>query len=412
LSHTPTVRIAGVVVDEFALDLVTIRYGRKNSRSKPAPTTCTIGIVWKSAAGEYDILNLRLGALVEVDVIVDGFIGPVTVNRFTGAITDVDVGKNSAQVVAVSNVLARLARSTFDASATNGIIPSVVEDLFAEITAQNPDLGITLTTPDEPENEVSVDLEAQNGANALEALEQAAAADPAAFLYEQPATGALKLSTGAERLVTGLVTALSIPEEAILDSFRIRRSVAGRVNRSTVTWLSGSESADYGASVAQFGPYPRTTQTRINNDTDAALVAQRIVNAGSSNGWELEAIPVEVPLVAGSIAVELFLAQLTINRLLQLPPLPAGLPEYPGRVWLEGWDETISRARWTLDLHITDPLTVGWPQIWNQVTNTLKWSDLAGPAWSAVTGTWADVANFQRWADYSPTWEALQVERI
>jgi hypothetical protein len=411
LSHTPSVRIAGEVVDEFALDLVTIRNGRKNPRSLIEPTTCTIGIVWKSEAGTYDVQKLRLGALVEVDVTIEEIFGPSTVNRFTGAITDVTIGKNSAQVVAVTNLLARLSRCTFNASATSGIIPEVVQDLFDEIVAQNPDLGITLNAAHGLENQISVDLGAQTGANALEALQQAISADPAAFLYEEPETQTIVLRTGANRLVTGIVTSLLITEEAVLDTFRIRRSVAGRVNRATVKWTGGTETADYAPSLAQFGPYPRQVETRIDNDTDAALVAQRIINAGAGNGWEIESISVEVPLIT-SISTFLFLLQLNINRSVILPDLGSDVPEFPGRVWLEGWDETISRSRWTIDLHITDPLLVGWPQLWNEVTSTLTWAALFGPTWADQTGTWAEVTNFQRWADYSPTWEALQVERI
>lgn len=408
---TPSVAIAGVAIDDRVLDLVTIRQGRRNSRETTNASTCTIGLVWKTDAPVYDVDLLRLGARVTVTAEVAGP-SPAVVTRFDGAITDVTVGRNTAQIVATTNILARLGRTVADLPATSGPLPDVAATWWASIQLQHPDLGFAFTAPTAEPEDVDVDMAARSNVRALDALRELTDNDPAAFWYETVDAAELRLSTGATRLPDELAQTLLVPVESVLDQVRLERTVNGRTNEVAVEWTGGTETLASIQSVARFGPYGQRIETRIDNAGDAELVAARIIAAGASDGWNLESIPVEVGELAPFSTIDTWLDTLRINRLVQLPTLPAGLPELPGRVWVEGWDETLSRSRWTLTLHITDPRSVGWPQRWFEVPPSIRWDDLAGPTWDDVVEAWDGIVDYQTWSNYSPRWEDLLTEWI
>lgn len=409
---TPSVTIAGSPLDDRVLDLVTIRYGRQNSRQTVNGTTCTIGLVWKSDSVLYDPDLLRLGARVVVTVeTLDGPF-PATVTRFDGAISDVTLGKNTAQIIATSNVLARLGRTVIDAPPLTGPLPDVFDTLFQSIEVQHPDLDIAFTGTATSPQDVTVDVPARTNVRALDALLDLAANDPAAFLYENVAGTGLNLSTGTTRLPDQIVATLLVPQNAILDRVRLERTVNGRINEATVEWTGGEETATGTTSLLRFGPYGRRLDTRIDNADDAQAVAFRLISGGASDSWNLESVPVELSEVADSFSIDAWLSLLRINRLLLLPNLGDGLPDLPTLVWLEGWDETLSRSRWTLDLHITDPRSVGWPQRWFEVPPAIRWTDLTGPTWAQTIGSWADVPEWQTWTNYALSWDDLLTEWI
>ena len=407
----PSLTIAGVNVDENILDLITIRYGRRNSRSQVDATTCAIGLVWKSFGPAYNPDLLRLGAEVKVTATLPGPFGPTTVTRFSGAISDVTLGKNTAEIVATTNLLSTLGRTVIDAPALTGKIPTAATTLFNAITAQHPDLSFTLSTPTPSNADLDVDIAPESNTRALDALRNLIGNDPAGFIYENLTGTGLVVSTGPTRLPSEIVTTLNLAADQILDRFRLERSVASRINESTVTWTGGTVTANNAASIRRFGPYARRTETKIDNQNQAQDVALRIVSAGSTDSWNLESIPIELLQVAPTVSLGLFLNDLTINRLIQIPALIDEISQFPPRVFLEGWDETISRNRWTMNLHITDPRSVGWPQRWFEVPGSTTWNNL-GPTWEQVAERWNETPNYFAWVDYSPTWEALLTEWI
>lgn len=412
MSWSVSVTVEGERLEDVTLDLVQIRYGRRNARSSPSATTCTLGLVWKSVDALYDVNRLRLGARLVVEVEVDD-VFPQTVTRFAGAITDVTVGRNTAQVIAATNILARLGRTTIDAPALTGTIPEAADTLWTAIETQHPDLGFDYTPAASTDVDLEIDIAPRAGTIALTALEDLLANDPAGFVYETISPPRLNISTGASRLAGQLVTPLLVPEAAVLDDIRLERSVASRANQVAVEWTGGTVTAEAGQSVRRYGPYGRNVSTDIANADDATSAAFRIAAAGGADGWAFDALTVELGRLEGFVSIPVFLALTTINRLVQLPPLPDGLPALPPLVYLEGFDETITRERWTLALYISDPRLIGWPQRWFEVPNSLRWVDLAGPAWDALDNRpWNQQPEWFIWEDYAPIWDDMLTEWI
>jgi hypothetical protein len=183
--------------------------------------------------------------------------------------------------------------------------------LFAEIVAQNPDLGLTRSPATRPtiENEISVDIRgADTGANALEyARTKSQRTDPAAFLYEtigNRSTDHAQHRSGPARRPESL-RALIDPRGRPPRQFPhppLRRRPQSTESTARHGLGRNRQSSEYLPSVTAVRTVPANNIKHANRQqfTDAGTVAARIGSStlGASNGWELESIPLEVPLMA------------------------------------------------------------------------------------------------------------------
>lgn len=130
--------------------------------------------------------------------------------------------------------------------------------------------------------------------------------------------------------------------------------------------------ADQGASVtvsddvsiARYGERPLTIDTAFEQAADASSRASSALYRGAYAHWQMPAAPIlrgldlelGVPVVLGS--------------------LPAAAPHDPWTPLVEGWTDTISGERWTMELALSDPLVSGVTLPWDAVPVELAWTTI------------------------------------
>jgi hypothetical protein len=125
-------------------------------------------------------------------------------------------------------------------------------------------------------------------------------------------------------------------------------------------------------SIGHYGERPRTIDTTFTGSSDATRRANEALARGAFSHWDVP----EAPVLRG--------LPLAIGQAVELAGLPAAAPFDPWTPILEGWEDTIVGADWTMRLALSDPLASGLLVPWNTVP--------AGELWTTIDQTvaWRD----------------------
>lgn len=159
------------------------------------------------------------------------------------------------------------------------------------------------------------------------------------------------------------------------------------------------------------GPMADSIGTQLATLADATSMANLTVGRRSVPRYVLDALTVDLlrTLVPATAAA---LLQLEFGALLALTGMPAGGPLSTGRLWLEGWTETITRTSWRSVLLVSAYGQSGPPVRWVDVPISQSWAAVdPGLSWLGATswdlpslslGRWVDMAASVEWADLVP----------
>jgi hypothetical protein len=369
MSYVPTVTLDGVPVEALVLQGVQITYGRQDVVSQPEATSCSLTLLYDSSLGTLDVETLRIGAPVEVYMDVD--------LRFAGTVTDVQVDRNVAQLVAVSPVLARLGRYTAPtvpaASGTTGTAMGTAWPTFQAAYATPPTLDASSGT-------VTVDVDPATEENAAGWLAAVVGSEPAGVLFERISTGELVFRGTEDR--RDLTPLLELDGTTTSADWSVSRRVAEKINTVAVEWTGGTVELADAADVAAAGVYEETISTLIDNELDATTRARLTLRNRTDPDWQLDALRIAVSTWPGIDPPSTWIGPLEIGRVVVLPEL---LPGFQTRYFVEGYTERIGRDLWELELYLSD-VTLTRPAD--------RWIDVAlGVTWAGMnqTLTWDDV---------------------
>lgn len=362
-----TVTLDGNPAEELTLQGVEISYGRQDVTAQPEATTCSMSLLYESSLGSLDPDTLRIGTPLEV------YVG--TERRFAGVVTDVEVDRNTAQLVAVSPVLSRLGRYTAPTvpatTGTTGTALAAGWNAFQNAYSTPPALDASTGT-------VTVDVDAQSDVGPLEWLAPVIASEPAGVLFERISTGEIVFRDSDDRRT--IVPAYTFTGDTTSIGWRFARRIAEKVNTVSVTWTGGTVDLDDATDVAAAGVYQTSLETVIDNETDATTAARFILRNQTVPGWQLDALPVGVAVLDS--LDQAALAALEVGSVVEIPEI---LPGFQTLYFVEGYTERIGRDLWELELYLSDVslsrpadrwVDVGAGVTWAGMNQTLTWDDV------------------------------------
>jgi hypothetical protein len=372
---TPSVKLAGVTITQYVVDGVEIRYGRTDVRTTVAdPTSCTFDVVRNSSIGTLVAETIEIGQTVTVEVTVPAG----TRRRFTGQVTDVQLSRDTATVIAVSGLLDRLGRATIPISTAAGTSAtgSAITALAAEITSS----GVWSSTPatvTASAGTVDVTVSPSAEIGALEALAAVAGSEPAGALWERLSPPSIVFSDQEDR--RSVIADITLTPADVGFGYVAARRVGEKANRAVVSWTGGTVDETVPADVSLNGQYTIDYTTWLADESDATYLALRALGNYVSPDWSFDEL--FVPVTALSDAQKWTLAQLEVGSVLRVSP--AIEPALPTRWFVEGWSETLGPTRWEITFYVSDVRLSRAPQRWSDVDPLITWSDVntTGTTW-------------------------------
>jgi hypothetical protein len=204
------------------------------------------------------------------------------------------------------------------------------------------------------------------------------------------------------------------------------QNVQGMVNDLTVGWGDTEPQAEVrvtdGPSILRHGLMASRIATQLATEADAEAYANTVVGRRSRPWWEFPTLTVELLRhVDGSVhpkAAELLALQ--PGDLLRLTGLASSAPALLGRVWVEGWTETIGPDTHRLQLAVSAYGRSGaglrWVDVptglaWRDVDPAVTWRGAAGWDPAGLTpagspdGRWVGQPSSRRWIDATGPWD-------
>lgn len=136
----------------------------------------------------------------------------------------------------------------------------------------------------------------------------------------------------------------------------------------------------------RYGAYASTLKTQLAVAGDAQLYASEQVSQRNEPRWSVPDLIVDLTrTVAPAVAAQLL--QLQACDMVELVDLPAYVPPTAGRLFVEGWTETIAGRGFQLRLNVSDRALTGRPASWLDMPAGLTWLDVdATRSWLASRG--------------------------
>lgn len=220
---------------------------------------------------------------------------------------------------------------------------------------------------------------------------------------------------------TAAATSLELTAAELLWPLRWSQDLAGMVNDLTVGYGTAEPQAEYRftdhASIDALGEtYAAKVATQLDQLADAERFAQLTVARRSRPWWDVDTMAVELlRTVAGGVHDQAAaLLALELGDLLQVTGLPERGPLQLGRLWVEGWTETITPASWQLVLAVSPYGRSGPAARWADLDPATTWAELdpamswaGAAAWDPGTGPdgrWVGTPADLTWADLATTW--------
>jgi hypothetical protein len=213
-------------------------------------------------------------------------------------------------------------------------------------------------------------------------------------------------------------TAVELNSSQVLWPLSWSQDLQGLVNDLTVGWGAAEPQAEVRVvdqtSIDVHGLYAAKVATQLDTEAAAEAYAQLTVARRARPWWDLPSMTLELVRGVPSLAAQLL--ALECSDLLQVTGFPTDAPLQLGRLWVEGWTETITAESWTLQLAVTPYGRTGPAARWVDVPADVTWADVdpdlswAGAAsWDTGTspdGRWLGTPHDLTWADVDPgtTW--------
>lgn len=414
LSAALVVTVGGVSVTLDRLGPVSIRHGRSGADGQPDAATCTFTTDSELVPEVGQAVTVDLGA----DAIAAFGTAAGATPRFRGTITDAKVRPGPGTqthrrrvVVTAVGRKAKLGRDFVgDAPWPAELDGARVGRILALATAS----GLTLGTIDSGTVTVLArDVDRQPALGLLDTV----ANDAEGILLERR-DGSLVYHDQDHRTATA--TTLELSSSEVLWPLEWQQGLGGLVNDLTVGYGSATPQAEVRVtdpvSIAAHGLYAAKVATKLADATAAEAYAQMTVARRALPWWEVSALVVELvrSIDDGPHAHAAALLALQVADLIKLTGLPTDGPLQLGRLWVEGWTETITGGRWTLALAISPFGRTGPAARWADVDTETSWAELdAAMSWRAAAswdtgsepdGRWLGTPANMTWADGPATW--------
>lgn len=381
---------AYVDVSDFAMNEISISYGRQTIDQPVDPSSCTVTFLLDSSIGTFDFSAFDLGYVVRIRALIDGY--PANRIRFLGVVTDMAIDRDTMTVSAVSQLISRYGKYLLPTA-----IPTVstAGDILSDIaTAAIPGIPNYITgglanywAP----GTILLDADFAAGTNALEALLTTAASEPYGFIYEDFNSAGMRSNDQNSRIQAN--PDITLTGDEIIDDWEVSKSVTSQLNRVIVNYVGGQTTYTIPSSL---GELEKTYDTIIVSLADANEFAAMTGARGENLRYEIP--KATIPFATLSSARQ---NELTSNvspygiRINSFVRLPAIRPYVQRDYFVEGWSETISRHRWDWTLHLSDIGRSRYFQRWNQIdTDPLI----------LVYTTWDDLSATLTWEDFYYDW--------
>lgn len=397
------------------IDQAAIRYGREDAEGQPEAASATI---------DFDLTDTVLPAYVEIgaDVIIETTVAATTVRRFTGVVTDINMGWDDAgestpnaglaQVIAVSG-LAMLGRRVV------GDEPWPQELDGARVTRV---LNLAGIVPDPTRTDpgtVQVNPRDVDSSDALGVIADTAAS-AAGILWER-LNGEILYADSEHRRNAFIDLVLDACDVLVTPTWQ--RDLSGLINKVSIGYgveAEGSEQPRYVAespeSIARYGLYNYTSTTDLAGLADAQALAGLLLARNSFPVWVMTSLPLDVAALTPDETLTLL--GLEMHGLIQLTGLPiVGAAPTTAALWVEGWQETLAYGVHDIELSVSGYCRTAPAPRWDDVDPAMTWNTARGTWNDAVCmgpqipgDTWADVPASTRWNTVPAgiTWDAWE----
>jgi hypothetical protein len=205
--------------------------------------------------------------------------------------------------------------------------------------------------------------------SALSAMQSVVASDMNGVLYE---TTQADVAYEPGRTNPGAI-ARTIPAAAVSDSWQAVTSLNQLMNACAVTYGGGTTITvrDYD-SIATYGLFMGQRTMQVTGADDAIAGGMAYINCLSDAHWVAQPLTFELTLM--SAAQQSLWLTARCGSPVNTSSIAAELPGIPSSCWVEGWVETISRNRWTVNAYLSDLQASIRPEQWNEVTPSLQWN--------------------------------------
>lgn len=400
MSYTVTVEVAPIPtggdapayvdVSNFALNEISISYGRQTIDQYVDPSSCSVTFLLSSALGEFDFEAFDLGYIVRVRAAVTGY--PLERVRFVGIVTDMAIDRETMTVTAVSQLISRYGKYALPVPVTlNSTAGYICQDIANAAIPGIPNYVFGGMANYWADGTFVLDADFPAGTNALEALLTTAMSEPYGFIYEDFATEGMRSTDQDSR--TRPKPNFTLTGDEVIDDWEVTKSVTSQLTKVFVNYVGGQTSYDVPSSL---GELEKTYDTIIVSLANANEFA--VMNAARGLNLRYEIPKAVIPLATLSSARQNELLStggpdgIKINSMVRLPAIR---PYVQRDYFVEGWSETISIHRWDWTLHLSDIGRSRYFERWNQLnTNPLL----------APVITWNDLEPAQTWGDLYYDW--------
>lgn len=382
---TTSVYVNTVKIDGELVDSVTIRYGRRRPSELVPPAVCTFQIL-----ADNPLPELLLGA----DVLVESTAAAVDYTRFTGRVVSIRTGKYTVDVECTSAGLGRLARwpvsdYVFDYGVlTPGQEIAQLFDLAGVTSGANPVAFVY----DPGETQVVGGYRLPGG-TALDVAQQIGTYDVAGILWEEQ-DGTVRYSDSSGRDYPSapfgtltLQTNAAFGPPCILDDWTAEQTLTDMVNSVVITYGNSGSSVVLRdqTSIDTYGQYSAYEDLPVSSVSWAQLRASRLVANYRQPAITVSPLVVELSIPSAPVAPAL---SATVSTVVDWLPGPPPIPEMPDVCYLEGYTEVITQTSHRLELWLSDIRLSRTPQVWTEVTPSLKWNGVtASTTWYELIGT-------------------------
>lgn len=364
----PTVTINGTAHTSISLWDVKLSFGRSSIWEQSRASYATISILNTDGTDHGFDMNQLVVVKVKNSAGTD-------VTLFTGKITSVDNSINSSgsagtaaiQTITAVGPFADMSRKVIGGSAW----PKEFDDV--RLTRIFTDAGVSIDTVDTPGvYEFQAVTPPVTDAYSLAATY---ATQAFGYIYETP-NYEVGFANESHRFVDARDNGyLTVPNSYILwGDVASQKTLADITNAISVTWRSGSESADDLSSQATYGIVAASVNTELHNASDAQVQADRYVALRAYPRTSLSSFTVQVDSsVVSDANRDKFLA-MAMGEPIQIDSLPIAIKNTTYRGFVEGYTFSINRYQMSLTLSTSDYSYSVTPTRWQDVPATLIWS--------------------------------------
>ena len=376
-----------VSLNTYALNEITINYGREKVDTDVDASTFTAQFLLDSSLGAFPFEDFDLGYMIRIYVVFDG--ETTKRIRFLGNVTDTTINRDTMSIAGVTSVISRygkfvlgsdIIRSRTKAGVYLGVIAALAEKAKSKSgqsgsTADNFAPGL-------------FDLDGVKfvkGDNALAALQLVAQSEPFGFLWEDFFTQGLRSNDQSTRekvdpdfILTG---------DEIIDDWEVSKSVLSQVTSAVVNYSGSAGAASITYEIDNpLGDIQVQYDTLIYYQADAELYGLYRVGRGTELRYEIPKITIPIGILPEARQKELISTSSTTGlRMNSFVRIPEIRPYIQTDYFVEGWTETIARHRWDLTLRMSDIYRSRYFQRWSRLDAALQWEDVE------ATKTWADL---------------------